>query len=61
MEFLDHPEVYDGYDGPPRLLSPAAVSDISRALDEFALDDVLATLPAAQRPRPAGAAGGRRR
>ncbi|MER6260404.1 DUF1877 domain-containing protein [Streptomyces sp900105245] len=46
VEFLDHPEVYDGYDGPPRLLAPAAVSDISRALDEFALDDVLATLPA---------------
>ncbi|WP_432169678.1 hypothetical protein [Streptomyces sp. 1222.5] len=60
LDALDHPEVYDGYDGPPRLLSPAAVSDISRALDEFALDDVLATLPADPSAAAAACGGGRR-
>ncbi|GHI09321.1 hypothetical protein AQI88_31660 [Streptomyces cellostaticus] len=44
--FLDHPGFYDGIDGPPRILSPAAVSDICRALDRVDLDDVLSGLPA---------------
>ncbi|MEU1404417.1 DUF1877 family protein [Streptomyces sp. NPDC005728] len=43
--FLDHPDFYDGIDGPPRLLVPAVVSDISRALDGVDLDEVLAELP----------------
>jgi hypothetical protein len=35
--FLDHPDVdvHDGFGDPPRLLCVAAVSDISRALDEL--------------------------
>ncbi|MFI6357144.1 DUF1877 family protein [Streptomyces sp. NPDC050743] len=47
MDFLDHPDVHDGFGGPPRLLSVAAVSDISRALDETDLDALLARLPTA--------------
>jgi len=43
--FLDHDEVYDGYETPPRLLAPAAVADISRALDGVALDALLGALP----------------
>ncbi|MFE6176636.1 DUF1877 family protein [Streptomyces sp. NPDC056464] len=43
--FLDHPEVYDGFDGPPQLLAPTAVRDIARALDAIDLDDVLSNLP----------------
>ncbi|MGW7819693.1 DUF1877 family protein [Streptomyces puniciscabiei] len=44
--FLDHPDVHDGFGGPPRLLSVAAVSDISHALAGLDLDGVLARLPA---------------
>ncbi|WP_234357778.1 YfbM family protein, partial [Streptomyces puniciscabiei] len=39
------PDVHDGFGGPPRLLSVAAVSDISRALNRLDLDGVLARLP----------------
>ncbi|WP_244189585.1 hypothetical protein [Streptomyces incarnatus] len=45
--FLDHPDEHDGFDSPPRLPSAAAVSDISRALNQLGLDGVLARLPAA--------------
>ncbi|MFI6014744.1 DUF1877 family protein [Streptomyces sp. NPDC051243] len=45
--FLDHDEVYDGFDGSPRLLGPAAVTDIARRLDHIDLDAVLAHLPTA--------------
>ncbi|MGW0835521.1 hypothetical protein [Streptomyces prunicolor] len=43
--FLDHDEVYDGFGDPPRLLTPAAVADISAALDRLQLGDLLADLP----------------
>ncbi|MFI7412856.1 DUF1877 family protein [Streptomyces sp. NPDC049627] len=45
--FLDHDEVYDGIDGPPRLLAPAAVVEIARGLEAVDLDIVLADLPSA--------------
>lgn len=54
--FLDHPDVHDGFGEPPRLLSAAAVSDISRALDGTNLDGVLARLPTAP-PAAAAACG----
>ncbi|WP_330353096.1 DUF1877 family protein [Streptomyces chartreusis] len=45
VDFLDHVEVYDGFDGPPRLLAAAAVADIARALASVDLQGVLADLP----------------
>ncbi|MGI5373831.1 DUF1877 family protein [Streptomyces sp. CA-251387] len=45
--FLDHDEVYDGFDDPPRLLTPAAVAELARDLDAVDLDIVLADLPTA--------------
>jgi hypothetical protein len=56
MDFLDHPDVHDGFGGPPRLLSAAAVSAISRALDDTDLDAILARLPTAP-PAAAAACG----
>ncbi|MGW6737248.1 DUF1877 family protein [Streptomyces sp. NPDC055013] len=50
--FLDHDEVHDGIEGPPRLLAPAAVAEIARALYAVDLDDLLADLP----PHPEDAA-----
>ncbi|MQY37081.1 hypothetical protein SRB17_50840 [Streptomyces sp. RB17] len=44
--FLDHPEVCDGFSDPPRLLSPAAVAHLSRALGGVDLDGALGGLPA---------------
>jgi hypothetical protein len=43
--FLDHDEVYDGFDAPPQLLAPAAVAEIAHALDALDLDGLLADLP----------------
>ena len=43
--FLDHDEVYDGFDGPPHALTPAAVADLARALEALDLDALLADLP----------------
>ncbi|KUO18051.1 DUF1877 family protein [Streptomyces dysideae] len=43
--FLDHDEVYDGFDAPPQLLAPAAVAEIAHALDAVDLDGLLADLP----------------
>ncbi|CAM5244857.1 DUF1877 family protein [Streptomyces aurantiogriseus] len=54
--FLDHDEVYDGFDGPPRLLTPDAVTEIAGALDAVDLDAVLAGLPAST-PDAAAACG----
>ncbi|MFF8353078.1 DUF1877 family protein [Streptomyces chartreusis] len=45
VAFLDHVEVYDGFDGPPRLLTAAAVADIARALASVDLQGVLTDLP----------------
>jgi hypothetical protein len=47
MGLLDHDEVDDGVDGPPRLLTPDAVTEVARALDAVDLGTVLADLPAA--------------
>jgi hypothetical protein len=46
VAFLDHPEVYDGFDGPPALLAPAAVAEVARALAAMTLDSLLEALPA---------------
>ncbi|MFI6033729.1 hypothetical protein ACIBBD_06010 [Streptomyces sp. NPDC051315] len=54
--FLDHDEVYDGFEDPPRLLTPEAVTEIARALGPVDLDAVLAGLPAAP-PAAAAACG----
>ncbi|QDN96984.1 hypothetical protein FNV65_12625 [Streptomyces sp. S1A1-8] len=43
--FLDHDEVYDGCTDPPRPPAPAAVDEITRALLEADIDQVLAGLP----------------
>jgi hypothetical protein len=45
-DFLDHDEVYDGFGGPRRLLTSAAVMDIAHAID--AIDRLLTDLPAAR-------------
>ncbi|WP_328429145.1 DUF1877 family protein [Streptomyces sp. NBC_00443] len=54
--FLDQDEVHDGIDGPPRLLGPATVAEIARALYAVDLDDLLAELPS--HPMDAAAACG---
>lgn len=46
VAFLDHPEVYDGFDGPPALLAAEAVSEVARALAAMKIDSLLETLPA---------------
>ncbi|MFJ1558934.1 DUF1877 domain-containing protein [Streptomyces mirabilis] len=43
--FLDHDEVYEGCTDPPRPPAPAAVDEITRALLEADIDQVLADLP----------------
>ncbi|MFF7594436.1 hypothetical protein [Streptomyces mirabilis] len=43
--FLDHDEVYDGCTDPPRLPAPAALDEITRALLEADIDQVLAGPP----------------
>ncbi|MEJ8668440.1 DUF1877 family protein [Streptomyces sp. MS1.AVA.1] len=48
--------MYDGIDGPPRLLAPAAVAEIARALYAVDLDDLMADLPS--HPKDAAAACG---
>lgn len=45
VDFLDHVEVYDGFEAPPQLLTAAAVADIARALAFVDLQGVLADLP----------------
>ncbi|MEV8434358.1 DUF1877 domain-containing protein [Streptomyces chartreusis] len=45
VDFLDHVEVHDGFDGPPQLLTAAAVADIARALASVDVQGVLADLP----------------
>ncbi|MFF5480513.1 DUF1877 domain-containing protein [Streptomyces sp. NPDC012935] len=54
--FLDHDEVYDGIERPPRLLAPAevavAVAVVTPALYAVDLDDLLADLPL--HPKDAG-------
>ncbi|MFF5337714.1 DUF1877 family protein [Streptomyces sp. NPDC013181] len=49
VSFLDHAEVYDRIDGPPSLLSPAAVTELARALAAMDIGPVLTTLPAYRR------------
>ncbi|WP_316752519.1 DUF1877 family protein [Streptomyces herbicida] len=44
--FLDHPEFYDGFDGPPALLAPAAVTEVARVLAAMEIDSLLETLSA---------------
>lgn len=46
VEFLDHPEVHDGFDSPPALLAPAAVAEVARGLAALDIDDALTCLPA---------------
>lgn len=46
--FLDHAGMYDGFDGPPRLLTPTGVTDIAHCLDAVDLDGLLRDLPAAR-------------
>ncbi|MEV0282369.1 DUF1877 family protein [Streptomyces sp. NPDC050610] len=46
VSFLDHPEVYDGFDAPPALLTPAAVSQVARDLAVMGIAPLLETLPA---------------
>lgn len=46
VAFLDHPEVYDGFDDPPALLAPAAVTEVARALAVMEIDSLLATVSA---------------
>lgn len=48
--------MHDGIDGPPRLLGPATVAEIARALYAVDLDDLLAELPS--HPMDAAAACG---
>ncbi|MFC5218030.1 DUF1877 family protein [Streptomyces coerulescens] len=43
--FLDHAEVYDGFDGPPQLLTTTAVAAVAHALASVDLDGVLSDLP----------------
>ncbi|MEU3922711.1 DUF1877 family protein [Streptomyces sp. NPDC029004] len=43
--FLDHAEVYDGFDGPPALLPPEVVTEVAHALDAIDLSKALARLP----------------
>ncbi|WP_121188500.1 DUF1877 domain-containing protein [Nocardiopsis sp. Huas11] len=45
VEFLDHPEVYDGFDSPPALLAPAAAAEVARGLAALDIGEVLTCLP----------------
>ncbi|MFG2895088.1 DUF1877 family protein [Streptomyces sp. NPDC048248] len=44
--FFDHPAAYDGFDAPPALLAPAAVSEVAHALNAIDLARALNQLPA---------------
>ncbi|QIP83476.1 DUF1877 domain-containing protein [Streptomyces sp. Tu 2975] len=46
VEFLDHPRVHDGFDSPPALLAPAAVTEVARELAALDAGEVLNCLPA---------------
>jgi hypothetical protein len=46
ISFLDHPEVYDGFDAPPALLTPAAVSQVAGELATMDIGPLLEILPA---------------
>ncbi|MER5381967.1 DUF1877 family protein [Streptomyces sp. NPDC002688] len=46
IAFLDHPGVYDGFDGPPALLTPAAVTEVAHALAAMDIGHLLERLPA---------------
>ncbi|MFF9573201.1 DUF1877 domain-containing protein [Streptomyces sp. NPDC014685] len=46
IEFLDHPEIHDGFGSPPALLAPAAVVEVARGLAALDIDEVLSCLPA---------------
>ncbi|MFE5917060.1 DUF1877 domain-containing protein [Streptomyces sp. NPDC056468] len=54
--FLDHDEVYDGIEGPPRLLAAAAVAEIARALYAVDLDHLLTDRRPTPRTLPSRAA-----
>ncbi|MGW1228003.1 DUF1877 family protein [Streptomyces sp. NPDC001478] len=49
IPYLDHPGVYDGIDGPPALLTPAAVAEVARALADMEIDSLMKRLPAYRR------------
>ncbi|WNO76803.1 DUF1877 family protein [Streptomyces sp. AM8-1-1] len=46
VAFLDHPEFYDGFDGPPSLLAPGAVAEVAHSLAAMKIDSLLRVLPA---------------
>ncbi|MFE6364393.1 DUF1877 domain-containing protein [Streptomyces sp. NPDC057806] len=46
VDFLDHPEVYDGFDAPPAVLRPPAVSQVARDLATIELAPLFERLPA---------------
>jgi hypothetical protein len=46
VDLLDHPEVYDGFDAPPAVLHPAAVSQVARDLATTEIAPLLERLPA---------------
>ncbi|WP_409239424.1 DUF1877 domain-containing protein [Streptomyces sp. PA5.6] len=46
ITFLDHPEVYDGFDGPPALLAAEAVTEVADGLAAIDIGPVLKDLPA---------------
>lgn len=46
VSFLDHPEVYDGFDTPPALLTPEAVGQVAGGLASMDIGPLLETLPA---------------
>ncbi|WP_406364514.1 DUF1877 family protein [Streptomyces sp. NBC_00645] len=46
IAFLDHPGMYDGFDGPPALLAPAAVTEVAHALAGMDIGHLLERLPA---------------
>ncbi|SNT51957.1 hypothetical protein SAMN05216252_13356 [Actinacidiphila glaucinigra] len=46
VSFLNHSAVYDGFDAPPTLLTPAAVSQVAGELATMNIGPLLETLPA---------------
>ncbi|MGH4034020.1 DUF1877 family protein [Actinomycetota bacterium Odt1-20B] len=46
VAYLDHVAFYDGFDGPPALLGPAAVAEVARGLAAIDMNQFLALLPA---------------
>ncbi|MDI2132119.1 DUF1877 family protein [Yinghuangia seranimata] len=45
LDYLVHDDVYDGFDGPPMLVEPAAVSALAGALAAMDVDAALDRLP----------------